>query len=151
MVKLRIVTLLAALGALAAGCAETEGTGALASIAQSDATPSSPARELTGTWRGRFVQAGGDGHNEGEMTLVIKDDATYKIRSVRHGRGDVGASSDAGVIAVNGRNVTLKSAGGQWMQLVHEGDTLYGVAKGSSGLNLQYSFERFSGSPSESP
>ena len=149
MVKLRVVTLLAALGALVAGCAETEGTGAVASIA-SDAA-SSPARELTGTWRGWFVQTGSDGHVDGEMTLVIKDDATYKIRSVRHGRADVGGSSDAGVIAVNGRTVTLKSDGGSWISLVRKGDMLYGVTKAPSGHSLQYSFQRSSGAPSESP
>lgn len=149
MVKLRIVTLLAALGALVAGCAETGGTGAVASIA-SDAA-SSPARELTGTWRGWFVQTGSDGHVDGEMTLVIKDDATYKIRSVRRGRGDASGSNDAGVIAVNGRTVTLKSDGGSWISLVRKGDMLYGVTKAPSGHSLQYSFQRSSGVPSESP
>jgi len=151
MVKLRIVTLLAALAALVVGCAETEGTGAVASIA-SDAT-SNPARELTGNWHGSFVQTGSDGHVEGEMTLVIKDDATYKLRSVRHGRGDIGGSgsNDTEVIAVNGRTVTLKSTGGSSIQLVHKGDILYGVTKAPSGHSLQYSFQRFSGVPSESP
>ena len=151
MVKLRVVTLLAALGALVAGCAETGGTGAVASIA-SDAA-SSPARELTGTWRGWFVQTGSDGHVDGEMTLVIKDDATYKIRSVRHGRADVGGSgsNDAGVIAVNGRTVTLKSTEGSSIRLVRKGDMLYGVTKAPSGHSLQYSFQRSSGVPSESP
>ena len=153
MVKLRIVTLLAALGAFAAGCAETAGTGAVASI-PSDATAPSPARELTGTWRGWFVSTGSDGHVEGEMTLAIKDDATYKIRSVRRGRGDVGGgsgSNDAGVIAVNGRTVTLNSAGGSSIRLVRKGDMLYGVIKAPSGHSLQYSFQRSSGVPSESP
>ena len=73
---------------------------------------------------------------------------------VRRGRGDVGGrsgSNDAGVIAVNGRTVTLNSAGGSSMRLVRKGDMLYGVTKAPSGHSLQYSFQRSSGVPSESP
>ena len=152
MVQLRIVMLLATMIVLAAGCA-TERTGAIASLAVSDAPPATIASGLRGTWRGWFVQTGSDGHVEGDMTLVIKDDATYRLISIRRGRGDVGgtASKESGVVVAEGRTVTLKSATGQWTRLVHKGDSLYGMVKASSGHTLQISVERTSAVPTESP
>lgn len=144
MAHLKIVALLATLVALAAGCAE-QGTGAFANRPQlSDASHSPIGSDLSGTWRGYFVQTGSDGHVDADLTLVIKDDGTYKMRSVRRGRGDVGASSDSGIVVPKGRMVTLQSSSGQSTQLVHKGDSLYGVAKAPSGHTIQINMERTS-------
>lgn len=150
MTQRTIISLLAAaLTALAAGCA-TQNPRATARLTESDASPSSAAPTLTGTWRGWFAQVGSDGHVTGDMTLVIKDDATYKLISTRWGRGDVGGrpSNDSGVVVVNDRSVTLKSSSGaQWMTLMRKGDTLYGVTRASSGHTIQIDMERTSRVP----
>jgi len=147
MVERTIVMFLAtALIALPTGCSTRE-SGTIAGLATaSDASPSATQSKLDGTWRGWFVQTGSDGHVDGDVTLLIKDDATYRMISKRRGRGDIGgASNESGVVVSNGRSVTLKSSSGQWTSLVRKGDTLYGVIKGSSGHTLQISVERTSG------
>jgi len=145
MAHLRVIALFASVVALAAGCA-AQGTAAVASLAESDASRSAIPPGLAGVWRGSFVQAGGDGHVEGEMTLQIKDDATYKLVSTRRGRGDVGgrANNDSGVVVANDRRVTLQSSSGQWVPLTRKGDTLYGLTKFSTGHTVQIRLERTS-------
>lgn len=150
MAQRTITSLLAAaLVALAAGCA-TQKPSATARLTESDALPSAVADKLTGTWRGWFTQVGSDGHMTGDMTLVIKDDATYKLISTRWGRGDVGgrAGNDSGVVVANDNSVTLKSSSGaQWINLMRKGDTLYGVTRASSGHTIQIDMERTSSVP----
>jgi hypothetical protein len=122
-----------ALIALTAGCA-TQKTGAVASSTASDASGSALPHELVGTWTGAFEPAtgadgGGGGSMYGDMTIEIKDDGTYTLKSTRRGRGDAAGrvSSDSGAVVASGRSVTLKSSSGQWLTLMRDGDTLYGV------------------------
>ena len=147
----RVVTLFVstALLALTPGCA-AQNPSAAVSPTESEASSAAVAGKLTGTWRGWFTQVGSDGHVTGDMTLVIKDDATYKLISTRSGRGDVGgrAGNDSGVVVANDRSVTLKSSsGGQWIILMRKGDTLYGVTRASSGHTIQIDVERTSSVP----
>jgi hypothetical protein len=147
----RVVTLLAstALLALTPGCA-TQNPSAAVSPTDSEASSAAVAGKLTGTWHGWFTYVGGsDGHETGDMTLVIKDDATYKLISTRWGRADVrGAGNDSGVVVANDRSVTLKSSSGaQWITLMRKGDTLYGVTRASSGRTIQIDMERTSRVP----
>jgi hypothetical protein len=144
----RVLTLLAtaAVIALTAGCA-TPGADAVASRTES-VPPSALAGQLTGTWRGWFVQHGSDGNVTGDMTLVIKDDATYKLISNRWGRGDVAGrpSNESGVVVGNNRSITLKSSsGGRWITLMRKGNTLYGVTSAPSGHTIQIDMEKTSG------
>lgn len=146
----RMVILLAtALIVLTAGCA-TQQPGAVASLTESDVARSSIGG-LNGTWRGWFVQTGSDGHMDGDLTLIINEDATYKLITRRRGRGDVTGGVDSGVVVANGRSVTLSSSSGQSTQLVRKGDTLYGVTKALSGHTIQISLERTPGVPAETP
>ena len=149
----RIVTGLAfiALIALAAGCA-TQRSHAVASRTVSDASRSTIPHELVGTWHGTFRPTGGadggGGHGmAGDMMLEIKDDGTYTLMSTRRGRADAAGavSKDSGVVAANGRTVTLKSSKGQWISLMHDGDALYGVSQRGTGYTIQISVERESG------
>jgi len=149
----RIVTLLAfiALTALAAGCA-MHNPGAVASRTESDASRSTLPQGLVGTWNGWFRPTGGadggGGHGmAGDMTLEIKDDGTYTLMSTRRGRGDAAGAvnKDSGVVVANGRTVTLKSSKGQWISLMHDGDSLYGVSQRGTGYTIQISVERESG------
>jgi len=150
MAQPRTISLFAAaLIALAAGCA-TQDSRAVARLTESDASPSTAAAKFTGTWRGWFTQIGSDGHVTGNMTLVIMDDATYKLTSTRSGRGDVGGrpSNDSGVVVANDRSVTLRSsAGAQSITLMRKGDTLYGLTRASSGHTIQIDMERTSSVP----
>jgi hypothetical protein len=148
MVKDTIVTLAStALIVLATGCA-TQGTNdAVARLTESDASRPAIPRELVGTWNGWFRPAGIDGGGgnsmDGVMTLVIKDDATYKLISTRRGRGDVGASNDSGVVVAKGRTITLKSSSGPWIPFTRNGNALYGVTKSrGSGHTIQMTLER---------
>ena len=146
MVQLRILAPLAsaALLVLATGCTmHSTGSG---SSRSNPATPPSAgaatepaANGLAGTWRGSFHQMGGDGFVDGDVTLEIKDDGTYRLISSQR-RG--GSSNDSGVIAPNGRGVTLKSSAGQWTTLTRQGDTLYGITIHSSGRPVKVSVER---------
>jgi hypothetical protein len=73
------------------------------------------------------------------MTLEIKDDGTYRLISIPR-RG--GSSNDSGVVAANGRGVTLKSSSGQWTPLTRTGDTLYGMLIDSNGRPVKVIVER---------
>jgi hypothetical protein len=146
MLQLRILAPLAsaALLVLVPGCS-TQSTGAGSSRSNLAAPPSAgaltngAASELAGTWRGTFHQIGGDGFAQGDMTLEIKDDGTYRLISIPR-RG--GSSNDSGVVAANGRGVTLKSSSGQWTPLTRTGDTLYGMLMDSNGRPVKVIVER---------
>ena len=151
----RIVTLFAfiALIALAAGCAAQKTDAVASRTVASDASRSTFPHELVGTWNGSFRPVGGaDGGGgngmAGDMTLEIKDDGTYKLISIRRGRGDAAgkASNDSGVVVAHGRTVTLKSSSGQWISLMRDGDALYGVSQHrGSGYTIHITVERESG------
>jgi hypothetical protein len=131
---------------LTAGCA-TERSDALASLTASDASRSPLPHELVGTWAGWFrpvgVDGGGGDSTDGNMTLEIKDDGTYKLISSRRGRADVGASNESGVVIANDRTVTLKSSSGPWIPLTRNGSALYGVTKHrSTGYTIQFTLEK---------
>jgi hypothetical protein len=148
MIQRRIVTFLATATVIVftAGC--TGQKTAFASLTESDVSRSTSASALSGTWRGWFLQTGVDGHVEGDMTLEIKDDGTYRLISTRRGRGDAGgASNDSGIVVASGRTVTLKSSSGRSIALIRQGDTLYGVAKYSTGHPVKITVERTSRAP----
>jgi hypothetical protein len=65
--------------------------------------------------------------------------------STRRGRGDAAGAlnKDSGVVVAHGR--TLKSSKGQWISLMHDGDSLYGVSRRGTGYTIQISVERESG------
>ena len=134
----------AALLVLAPGCSvQSTGAGSSGSNPASPPSAGAPteraATELTGTWRGSFHQMGGDGFVEGDVTLEIRDDGTYRMISTQR-RG--GSGNESGVVAANGRGVTLKSSSGQWTSLTRKGDTLYGVTIHSSGRPVKVIVER---------
>ena len=123
MVHHRIVTAFAsgALVVLAAGCA-SERTGAEL-LAGPPAGVN--ASQLSGTWRGEIWAVGTDSTSvlNRDVTLEIKDDATYRLISSRMGT----TSNDSGVAVRDGSAVILKSSSGLWIQLQRSGDKLYGV------------------------
>jgi hypothetical protein len=123
MVHHRIVTAFASgvLVVLAAGCA-SERTGAeLLAGPPAGVT----ASQLSGTWRGEIWAVGTDSTSvlNRDVTLEIKDDATYRLISSRQGT----TSNDSGVAVRDGNAVILKSSSGQWISLQRSGDKLYGV------------------------
>ena len=123
MLHHRIVTAFASgvLVVLAAGCA-SERTGAeLLAGPPAGVT----ASQLSGTWRGEIWAVGTDSTSvlNRDVTLEIKDDATYRLISSRQGT----TSNDSGVAVRNGNAVILKSSSGQWISLQRSGDKLYGV------------------------
>jgi hypothetical protein len=83
------------------------------------------AGQLSGTWRGEIWAVGTDSTSvlNRNVTLEIKDDATYQLISSRAGT----TSNDSGVAVRDGSAVILKSSSGQWIQLQRNGDKLYGV------------------------
>jgi len=139
----RVVTLLATVSliALASGCA-THGTTAVASRTESDAPHAAIRKELVGTWNGWFrpvtgADGGGGNGMQGDVTLEIKDDATYRLIATGRGRADAPRSTDSGVVVAKGRYVTLKSSSGRWTSLMLDGDELYGVtAQRGGGYNI---------------
>ena len=100
--------------------------------------------ELTGTWRGEFYQVGADSMLEGQLTLEIKEDATYQLVARRSGGGVV---TESGTVTMRGRNVTLKSDSGYWTPLSRSGDTLYGMTVHTSGRPIKLFIERERGDP----
>jgi len=124
-----------ALIVLASGCAAPS-TGAGASL--SDPAAAIAANQLSGIWRGSFWTVGAwSSSAEGEVTLEIKDDATYSLIST--GRGT--ATNESGVVMANGRDVTLKSSTGRWTRLTRNGDALHGMAT-SAGFAITIMVER---------
>jgi len=123
MVHHRIVTAFASgvLVVLAAGCA-SERTGAELLAGPPVGVTAS---QLSGTWRGEIWAVGTDSTSvlNRDVTLEIKDDATYRLISSRMGT----TSNDSGVAVRDGSAVILKSSSGQWIQLQRSGDKLYGV------------------------
>jgi hypothetical protein len=140
MVYHRIVTVFASgvLIVLAAGCAAERNT------AESNLTASAaavPVRQLSGIWRGEMWAVGTDSTSvlNREVTLEIKDDATYRLTSARSGAGVT--SNDSGVAVRDGGAVILKSSTGQWIRLQRSGDKLYGVFD-SSGRRMHIMVEQ---------
>jgi hypothetical protein len=107
---------------LAAGCA-AERTGAELNVAGPPVGVT--ASQLSGTWRGEIWAVGTDSTSvlNRNVTLEIKDDATYQLISSRLGT----TSNDSGVAVRDGSAVILKSSSGQWINLQRSGDKLYGV------------------------
>jgi hypothetical protein len=51
-------------------------------------------------------------------------------------------TNDSGVVAANGRTITLKSSSGPWIMLSRNGNALYGVTHHRSGRTIQITVER---------
>jgi hypothetical protein len=132
-----IVTVLssAALFSLA-GCSTTSSSQSPG--AQSAVIEQRPS-ELAGTWLGEFYQVGADSALEGQVTLEVKDDGTYKMTARRAGSGP---AVESGVIETRGNTVTLKSTSGSWTPLQRSGEKLYGMTLHSSGRPIKITVER---------
>ena len=75
---------------------------------------------------------------EGQVTLEVKEDGTYKMTANRSG-------SESGVIETRGNTVTLKSSSGHWTPLRRSGDQLYGMTTHSNGRPIKIVLERSRG------
>jgi hypothetical protein len=132
MIHHRIATVFASgvLIVLAAGCAAERNAGEFNLAASAAAATAS---QLSGTWRGEMWPVGTDSTSvlNRELTLEIKDDATYRMTSARPGTGTM--SNDSGVVVRDGGAVILKSSTGQTIRLQRSGDKLYGVSSSSRG------------------
>ena len=142
MVDHRIVTAFASgvLIVLAAGCA-AERPGAELNLTASAAAVT--ASQLSGTWRGEMWAVGTDTTSvvlNRDVTLEIKDDATYRLTLTRS--GGTTTSNDSGVAVRDGGAVILKSTKGQWIRLQRSNDNkLYGVFD-SSGRRMHIMVEQ---------
>lgn len=119
-----------------AGCSTTSST--QSADAQSAVIEQRPS-ELAGTWLGEFYQVGADSQLEGQVTLEVKDDGTYKMTAKRWGSG---AIVESGVIETRGSNVTLKSTSGHWTPLQRSGERLFGMTLHTSGRPIKIVVER---------
>jgi hypothetical protein len=99
------------------------------------------ASQLSGTWRGETWPIGSDSSSvlNRDVTLDIKDDATYRLNTTRQGTAT--ASNDSGVAVRDGDSVILRSSTGQSMRLRRNGDKLHGVVT-SSGRTMNIMLER---------
>ncbi|HZA39157.1 MAG TPA: hypothetical protein VFA00_00875 [Actinomycetota bacterium] len=126
MVDRGIVTALASAGliVLVAGCAGQR-TGATPNQASPAAAVT--ASQVSGTWRGETWAVGTDSTSvlNRDVTLEIKDDATYRLTSTRMGTGTV--SNESGVVIGERNAVVLRTSTGQSTRLQRSGDKLYGV------------------------
>jgi hypothetical protein len=142
MMPRRIVTLLAptALMVLAAGCAAQR-----TSAGSSPSDPAAIASEFTGTSRGSFWLAGlhGSGGSalEGDVTLEIRDDATYTMTWTRRA-SQSNTIRESGIAVPSGRGVALKSSRANSLPLMGNGDTLYGLTTHATGYTVKVSVER---------
>ncbi len=141
MVDHRIVTAFASgvLIVLAVGCA-AERPGAELNLTASAAAVT--ASQLSGTWRGEMWAVGTDSMSvlNRDVTLEIKDDATYRLTLTRS--GGTTTSNDSGVAVRDGGAVILKSTKGQWIRLQRSNDNkLYGVFD-SSGRRMHIMVEQ---------
>jgi hypothetical protein len=123
---------------VATGCA-TQRTGAESNLA--DPAAAIRASQLSGSWRGESWPIGTDSTSvlNRDVTLEIKDDATYRLNTIRPGTAT--ASNDSGVAVRDGDSVVLRSSTGQSMRLRRNGDKLYGVVT-SSGRTMNIMLER---------
>jgi hypothetical protein len=132
-----IVTVLSSAVLLSlAGCSAT---GSSRSADTQSAVIEQRPSELAGIWLGEFYQVGADSSLEGQVTLEVKDDGTYKMTARRSGSGAV---VESGVIETRGSNVTLKSTSGHWTPLQRSGERLYGMTLHASGRPIKISVER---------
>lgn len=141
MVHQRIVTVFASgvLIALAAGCAAERNPAELNLTASAAAVSAS---QFSGTWRGEMWAVGTDSTSvlNRNVTLEIKDDATYRMTSAQPGSATT--SNDSGVAVRDGGAVILKSSTGQWIRLQRSGEKLYGVFSSSSGRRMHIMVEQ---------
>jgi hypothetical protein len=123
---------------IATGCA-TQRTGAESNLA--DPAAAITASQLSGTWRGESWPIGTDSTSvlNRDVTLEVKDDATYRLISTRQGTGT--ASNDSGVAVPDGGTVVLRSSTGQSIRLQRNGDKMHGVVT-SSGRPMNIMLER---------
>jgi hypothetical protein len=133
MLKIRLAALvLLGLVALVAGCAGP--TPRIASDASGPTVAAlSPGGDLTGTWRGSFVQVGAVLYtDDGDVVLQIKEDGTFVARVTRSKAGTnnlAKAGTWTGTVISRGNRITLRSSQGPWVTLSRSGNTLYTVAE----------------------
>jgi hypothetical protein len=115
---------------LMGGCAGPTGS---SPAATRWATPAAyDQHALAGTWRGSFGQVGASIYTDDGACLVqIGDDGRFTAQCTpQPGSNNLAkASTLSGTVVQRGDRVTLKSAQGPSLTLVHSGDQLYGVAE----------------------
>jgi hypothetical protein len=138
MNRRRIVTGLAVLIAVSAGCA---GPSTVAAPNLASPAAAVTASQLIGTWRGETWAVGTDSTSvlNRDVMLEIKDDATYRLTSTRAGGGS--GSNDSGVAVAERDSVLLKSSTGPSTRLQRSGDKLHGVVT-SGGRTMHITVER---------
>jgi hypothetical protein len=133
----RIVTVFAVLTFVSVGCAGQR------TDAPNLASPAAAvtARELSGTWRGETWAVGTDSTSvlNRDVTLEIKDDATYRLTSTRAGAGT--GSTDSGIAVAERDTVVLKSSTGQSTRLQRNGNRLHGMVT-SGGRSMSIMVEK---------
>src|SRR5262245_36568226 len=92
------------------------------------------AAQLNGTWRGETWPVGTDSTTvqNRNVTLEIKDDATYRWTLTRAGTG--AASSESGIAVAERDGVVLKSSKGQSTRLQRKGNKLHGMVNSAGRL-----------------
>lgn len=137
MVHRGIVTVFGVLIFVSAGCAgQRTGVPNLASPATAVT-----ASQLSGTWRGETWPVGTDSTTvqNRDLTLEIKDDATYRLTATRAGTGR--GSSESGVAVAERDTVVLKSSTGQSTRLQRKGNKLHGMVN-SGGRAMSIMVEK---------
>ena len=125
-----IVTVFAVLIFVSAGCASQH------TDAPNLASPAAAvtAGQLSGTWRGETWPIGTDSTTvqNRNVTLEIKDDATYRLTLTRAGTGT--ASSESGIAVAERNGVVLKSSKGQSTRLQRKGNKLHAMVNSAGRL-----------------
>jgi hypothetical protein len=126
MVQYKILAFLAfaALSVLAVGCAgQSIGAGSSAS------DPAAAIPQLSGTWRGSYAQVRrwSSGSLDGNVTLEMKDDGTYRLLTGT-------ATNDSGTFVGDTTGVTLMSRKGLSTRLARQGAMLHGMVPSSGGV-----------------
>jgi hypothetical protein len=120
-----------ALVGLVSGCA---GAGMRAGSFPRDQVPAEYVEnQLAGTWRGSFSQLEASLYeDEGDCVVQIRPDGTFTatISRAKLGTNNLAkAEQFSGTVVSRGNRVTLVTAQGPRLTLVHRGDSLYTVAE----------------------
>ena len=140
-----------ALVALVSGCA---GPGMRSSAFPKDQVPAAFIEtQLAGTWRGSFSQLVASLYeDEGDCVLRINPEGTFTATITRAKLGTnnlAKAEAFSGTVVSRGNRVTLVTAQGPRLTLMHRGDSLYTVAEdpvveAPIAMSLQHERTQFS-------
>jgi hypothetical protein len=121
--RLLVVLSIVLLNVIIAGCGGP--TSQSSAVLADPAAASSSGSELSGTWRGYFINPGSDSSTSPgntDLTLQIRDDSTYTLK--------FGSRPERkGTVVAKGNRVYLDDPSGSQMALVYSGGTLHGGMK----------------------